>query len=40
MVVGARQIFQFFRENTWFLENNSVFSKFLYGINTKLVLPN
>ena len=31
-VVGARQSFQFFRQNTWFLENNRVLSKFLYGI--------
>ena len=23
MVVGARQIFQFFRQKTWFFENNS-----------------
>ena len=22
MVVGARQSFQFYRQNTWFLENN------------------
>ena len=29
MVVGARQ---FFRQNTWFLENNRVASKFLHGI--------
>ena len=32
MVVGARQTFQFFRENTWFLENNKALSKVLYGI--------
>ena len=32
MVVGARQSFQFFRQNTWFLENNRALSKFLYGI--------
>ena len=31
-VVGARQIFQIFRQNTWFLENNRALSKFLYGI--------
>ena len=32
MVVGARQSFQFFREETWFRENNGALSKFLYGI--------
>ena len=32
MVVGARQSFQFFRQNTWFLENNRALPKFLYGI--------
>ena len=32
MVVGAHQSFQFFRQNTWFLENNRVLSKSLYGI--------
>ena len=31
MVVGACQIFQFFRQKTWFLENNRALSKFLYG---------
>ena len=31
MVGGARQSFQFFREKTWFLENNRVLSKFLSG---------
>ena len=31
MVVGARQSFQFYRQNTWFLENNRALSKFLYG---------
>ena len=31
-VVGARQSFQIFRQNTWFLENNRALSKFLYGI--------
>ena len=30
MVAGARQSFQIFRQNTWFLENNRVLSKFLY----------
>ena len=32
MVVGARRSFKFFRQNTWFLENNRALSKFLYGI--------
>ena len=27
MVVGARQSFQFFRQITWFLENNRALSK-------------
>ena len=31
-VVGARQSFQFFRQNTWFLENFRAMSKVLYGI--------
>ena len=30
-VVGARQSFQIFRQNTWFLENNRALPKFLYG---------
>ena len=32
MVVGARHGFQFFRQTTWFLENNRALSKILYGI--------
>ena len=32
MVVGARQNFRFFRENTWFLENNRTLSKVRCGI--------
>ena len=32
MIVGARQIFQFFRQKTWFLKSNRALSKFLYGI--------
>ena len=32
VLVGACQSFHFFRQNTWFLENNRVLSKFLYGI--------
>ena len=31
VVVEANQSFQFFRQNTWFLENNGALSKFLYG---------
>ena len=31
-VVGDRQSFQIFRQNTWFLENKRALSKFLYGI--------
>ena len=31
-VVGARQSFEIFRQNTWFLENNKALSKVLYGI--------
>ena len=32
MVVEARQNFRFFRENTWFLENNRTLSKVRCGI--------
>ena len=31
-VVGARQSFQIFRQNAWFLENNRALPKVLYGI--------
>ena len=31
-VVGACQSFQFFRQITWFLENNGALSKILYDI--------
>ena len=31
MAVRARQSFQLFRQKTWFLENNSALSKFIYG---------
>ena len=31
-LVGARQNFQIFRQNTWFLENNRALPKFLYRI--------
>ena len=31
-VVATRQIFQIFRQNTWFLENNRALSKFLCAI--------
>ena len=37
MVVGARQSFQFFREKTWFPENNGALSKFLYGVSHYLI---
>ena len=29
MVVGPRQSFQFFKQITWFLKNNTALSKFL-----------
>ena len=32
MVVGARQSFQIFRQNTWFLENNRDLFKLLCGV--------
>ena len=32
VLVGARQSFQRFGQNTWFLENNRGLSKFLYGV--------
>ena len=32
MIVEARQSFQFFRQKTWFLENNRALSKFLNGV--------
>ena len=32
MVVEVRQSFQFFRQKTWFLENDTALSKFCYGI--------
>ena len=32
VVARAAQSFQFFRQKTWFLENNRALSKFLYGI--------
>ena len=37
MVVGARQGFQFFRQITWFLENNRVLYKFRYQILPDLI---
>ena len=37
IVVGARQIFQFFRQKAWFLENNRALSKFLYEILNYLI---
>ena len=32
MVVGARQSFHFFLQNTWFVENNRALTTFWYGI--------
>ena len=32
-IVGARQSFQIFGQNTWFLENNRALSKYLYDIS-------
>ena len=32
MVVGALQSFKFFRQATWFLENNRALSQLWYGI--------
>ena len=32
MVAGARQSFQIFRQNTWFLKDNRAFSKVLHWI--------
>ena len=32
MVDRTRQSFQFFRQNTWFLENNEALFKLLYSI--------
>ena len=37
MIVGARQILQFFRQITWFLENNRALLKFRYRILHKLI---
>ena len=37
MVVGARQFFQFLRQNTWFPENNGALSKVSYGIFLYLI---
>ena len=32
MIVGGRQSFQFFRQITWFLENNRALPEFSYQI--------
>ena len=40
LVVGACQSFQFFRQNSWFLENNRALLKFLYGILYYLISIN
>ena len=37
MVVGARQSFQFFRQKTWFVEDNRALTKFLYGASHYLI---
>ena len=37
MTVGARQSFQFFRKNTWYLKNNRTLPKFLYGVSHYLI---
>ena len=37
MVVRARQHFQFFQTNAWFLEDNKALSKFLYDILNYLI---
>ena len=36
-IVGAPQSFQILRQNAWFLKNNRVLSKFLYGILNYLI---
>ena len=38
IVVGVRQSFQFFRHNTWFLEENRALSKFLIKILHYLII--
>ena len=38
VVVGARQIFQFFRQNAYFLESSKVLSKFLYWILNHFII--
>ena len=37
MVIGARQSFQFFRQITWLLENNSALYKLKYQILYNLI---
>ena len=37
MTVVARQSFQFFRQNTWLLENNRALSEFSSGILNSLI---
>ena len=37
MVAGARQSFQFFRQNTWVLENSGNFSNILHDISVYLI---
>ena len=38
MIVGARQGFQIFIQNTWFIENNRAFSKFFVGFCIPLLV--
>ena len=37
MVAGAHQNFQFFKQKTWFLENDRALSTFFYGILQYLI---
>ena len=37
MAAVARQSFQFFRQNTWLLENNRALSEFLSGVLNSLI---
>ena len=40
MVVRASQSFYFFRQNTWFLENNGALPKFSYDIFLNVISIN
>ena len=37
MVVEARQSIQFFRQKTWFFQNNRALSNSLYGVSHFLI---